>query len=82
MSRSMPWDPSSTLESVFYRYLYGDWDSLNRWVWVYLHVSILVTTALVGYTFARGAYLLSLLLVPIPLFYLYRRYTYARPPAD
>jgi len=66
-------------ESVFYDHLYGDWDSLQRWAWVYLHVGILLATALAGYAVARQRYLLALLLVPFPLVFLYRRYTYARP---
>lgn len=67
------------LTDIFYTYLYGDWDSLQRWAWLYIHVSILLATALVGYTVARERYLLTLLLLPFPIAFLYRRYTYARP---
>ena len=50
----------------------------NAWLWIYSHVSILLATALSGYTFARGRYLLTLLLVPFALVYLYKRYEKAR----
>jgi hypothetical protein len=39
-------------------------------------------TVLVGYTFALGRYALTLLLVPFPMLFLARRYTYARPRPD
>lgn len=67
-----------TLEHVFYEYIYGDWDSLSRWAWIYVHVGILLATVLVGYTLARGEYLLTLLLFPLPVGFLRRRYTYAK----
>lgn len=67
------------LEAVFYDYLYGDWDSLQRWAWLYVHVGMLLATALVGYTLAKEAYLLTAVLLPFPIGFLYRRYTYARP---
>ena len=67
-----------TLERIFYEYIYGDWDSLRLWAWIYVHVGILLATALVGYTFAHGEYLLTLLLLPFPLGFLRRRYTYAK----
>lgn len=67
------------VDDVFYAYLYGDWDSLRRWAWVYVHVGVLLATALVGYTVAHERYLLTALLSPLPLGFLYRRYTYARP---
>ena len=41
---------------------------------IYGHVSILFATALAGFTFARGEFLLTLLLFPFPLVYLYKRY--------
>jgi len=69
----------STIEDLFYEYIYGDWDSLQRWAWLYVHVGILLATVLIGYTVARERYLLTVLLVPFPLGFLYRRYTYARP---
>jgi len=67
-----------TIERIFYEYLYGDWESLTRWGWLYAHVSILLATALVGYAYARGRYGLALLLVPVPVVYLYKRYEKAR----
>lgn len=72
-------DVCSAIEATYEDHLAGDWDSLQRWAWVYLHGCILLATALIGYTVARGAYLLAALLLPFTLFYLYRRYTYARP---
>jgi hypothetical protein len=64
---------------TFYHYLYGDWDSLRRWAWLYVHVGVLLAAALAGYALARGRYLLALLCLPLTLGFLYRRYTYARP---
>lgn len=75
----MPPDVCGAIETTFDDHLAGDWDSLQRWAWVYLHVCILLATVLLGYTLARGEVLLSALLLPFPLFYLGRRYTYARP---
>lgn len=72
-------DIHSVMGGVFYEYLYGEWDSLNRWAWLYVHIGILFATALVGFTVARGEYLLAVLLLPLTLGFLYRRYTYARP---
>jgi len=66
------------IESFFYIYVYGEWESLRRWLWIVFHVSILLSTALVGYTFARGEYLLMLAFVPVPLIYLYKRYQKAK----
>jgi hypothetical protein len=66
------------IESFFYAHMYGEWESVTRWLWIYGHVSILLATALVGYTFARGAYLFTALLVPFPVVYLYKRYEKAR----
>jgi len=66
------------LSTFFYTYLYGDWESLARWLWICFHVSILLSTALVGYTFARGEYLVTGLLVPLPLVYFYKRYQKAK----
>lgn len=72
----------SWIEELFYEYIYGDWDSLQRWAWLYVHIGILLATVLVGYTLATERYLLTLLLLPFPIGFLYRRYTYARPPDD
>jgi hypothetical protein len=58
--------------------MYGEWESLTRWLWIYGHVSILLSTALVGYTFARGAYLFTALLVSFPVVYLSKYYGKAR----
>lgn len=66
------------VEDVFYRYMYGEWESVSHGLWVYGHVGILVTTALVGFAIARGEYLLALVLVPVPLAYLYERHEKAR----
>lgn len=66
------------IESFFYAHMYGEYESVTRWLWIYGHVSILLATALVGFTFARGAYLLTLLLLPFPAVYLYKRYEKAR----
>ena len=66
------------IEAFFYAHMYGDWESLRKWLWIYGHVSILLATALAGYSFAREAYLLTLLLVPFPVVYLYKRYEKAR----
>ena len=70
---------SSAVEDIFYEYIYGDWDSLQRWAWVYVHVGILLATMLIGYAIAHERHLLALLLAPFPIGFLYRRYTYARP---
>jgi hypothetical protein len=66
------------IESFFYEHMYGEYESVTRWLWLYGHVSILLATALSGYAFARGRYLLVLSLVPFPLVYLYKRYEKAR----
>ncbi len=66
------------VESFFYEYMYGEWESVTRPLWLYGHVSILLATALVGYTAAEGEYLASLALLPFPLVYLYKRYEKAR----
>ena len=71
--------PADAIERSYHRFLAGDWDSLQRWAWVYVHVGMLLATALVGYTIARGRLVLTALLLPLPLFFLARRYTYARP---
>lgn len=67
-----------TIERIFYEHLYGDWESLTRWGWLYVHTSILLATVLVGYSYARGRYGLALLLAPVPVVYLYKRYEKAR----
>jgi hypothetical protein len=67
-----------SIESLYYRYLYGEWESMKRWLWIYGHVSILLATALVGFTAARGRFLLTMLLVPFPVIYLYKRYEKAK----
>jgi hypothetical protein len=66
------------IEDFFWKHMYGDWESVTRPIWLYGHVCILLATALVGYTFARGAYVLTLLLLPFPAVYLYKRYEKAR----
>lgn len=48
----------------------------------YVHVGIMLMTVLVGYTLARGEYFLTLLLLPFPLGFLRRRYTYAKRARD
>lgn len=66
------------IESFFYTHMYGEYESVTRPLWLYGHVAILLATALAGYTAARGAYVSTLLLVPFPLTYLYKRYEKAR----
>jgi len=66
------------IESFFYAHMYGEYESVTRWLWIYGHVSILLATALVGFTFARGRFLLTLLLLPFPAVYLYKRYEKAK----
>lgn len=66
------------IESFFYEYMYGEWESVTRPLWIYGHACILLATALVGYTFARGEYLMTLSLLPFPLVYVYKRYEKAR----
>jgi len=66
------------IESFFYEYMYGEWESVTRPLWIYGHAMILLATALVGFTFARGEYLLTLLLLPFPLVYFYKRYEKAQ----
>ena len=66
------------IKNFFYTYMYGEYESVTRGLWIYGHVSILLATALSGYAVARERYLLALLLVPFPLVYLYKRYEKAR----
>jgi hypothetical protein len=66
------------IASFYDTYFYGEYESVTRWLWVYGHVSILLSTALSGYAVARQRYLLALLLVPFPLVYLYKRYEKAK----
>lgn len=66
------------IASFYYAYLYGEYESMTRWLWVYGHVSILLATALSGYAVARQRYLVALVLAPFPLVYLYKRYEKAR----
>ncbi|WP_247008106.1 hypothetical protein [Halorientalis litorea] len=66
------------IEDFFYKHMYGDWESVSHGLWMYGHISILVATALVGYTFARQQYLLTVLLLPFPLVYFYKRHEKAR----
>lgn len=72
-------DLCGRIESVFWRHLYGEYETLERWAWVYVHLGIGLATALVGYAIAIGAYPLAALLLPFPLFYGYLRYRDARP---
>lgn len=62
------------IESFYYAHCYGEYESLTRWLWLYVHLSMLLATALGGYAVARRRYLLALALVPFPLVYLYKRY--------
>jgi len=66
------------IEDVFYGYMYGEWESVSHGLWVYGHVAILLATVLVGYTFARGQYPLTALLLPFPVVYFYKRHEKAR----
>jgi len=69
---------SDRIEAFFYQYLYGEWESLTRGLWIYVHGSILLATALVGFTFAHGEYLMTALLIPFPIVYFYKRYEKAK----
>ena len=64
------------IEGVYYAYCDGDYESVTRWLWIYVHVSILLATALSGYAATRERYLLAL--VPFPLVSPYKRYEKAR----
>jgi hypothetical protein len=66
------------VESFFYTYMYGEYESVTRPLWLYGHVCILLATALAGYAVAEGAYLAAALLAPFPAVYLYKRYEKAR----
>lgn len=68
-----------SIERAFYDHLYGDYETLQRWAWLYVHAAIAIATALAGYAVAEGAYGVAALLVPFPLYYGYRRYLDARP---
>lgn len=70
--------PRRRIEDAFYTHMYGEWESLGHGLWVYGHVSILVATALVGYTLAHGRYLQTAALLPFPIVYLYKRHEKAR----
>lgn len=72
-------DIKKIFDKLFYTYMYGDWDSLNKWAWIYIHISIIFITFLCGYTFATGSYIQSIILILFPILFIYRRYTYARP---
>jgi len=66
------------IEDFFWKHMYGDWESVTRPIWIYGHVSILLATALAGYAIARGEYVITLLLLPFPIVYLYKRYEKAQ----
>lgn len=66
------------IESLFYEHMYGEYESVTRPLWLYGHACILLATAMAGYTFARERYLLTLLLLPFPVVYFYKRYEKAR----
>lgn len=66
-------------DKLFYDYMYGDWDSLNQFVWIYMHISFLLLTFLSGFYLAKDKYLLTCFLFSFTMFFFYRRYTYARP---
>jgi len=68
-----------TIEATFYRYLYGEYETLRLGWWLYVHAAILLATMLAGYAVARGRPLLVAALLPFPLYYGYRRYEDARP---
>ena len=51
---------------------------MTRWLWLYSHVPMLPAAALAGCSFARGRFLSTLLLVPFPAVYLYKRYEKAK----
>ncbi len=66
------------IEDVFWKHMCGNWESVTRPLWIYEHLCILLATTLVGYTFAYGAYALSLLFLSFPAVYLSKRYENAR----
>jgi hypothetical protein len=66
------------IEWFFYAHVCGEWESLTRWPWLDGHVTILLATALAGYSVAEGASLRAALLVPFPLVYLYERHEKAK----
>lgn len=66
------------IESFFYSHMYGEWESVTRWLWLYGHVPMLLATALAGCSFAHGRFLSTLLLVPFPAVCLYKRYEKAK----
>jgi hypothetical protein len=66
------------IAAFYYAHLYGEWESMQRWLWIYGHVSILLATALLGYSVAHGRFLLAFLLAPFPVVYLYKRYEKAK----
>ena len=67
------------IEDFFWRYMYGNWESVTRPIWIDGHVCILLATALVGYSVARGEYVVTVLLLPFPLVYSYKRDEKAGP---
>ena len=69
---------SERIEAFFYKHLSGEWESLTRWLWIYFHVSILLSTAAVGYSVARGEYLLAACYFVCPVIYFYKRYEKAK----
>lgn len=69
----------SAVERLFWDHLHGDWETLRRWAWLYVHAAILLATALVGYAVARGRFGIAALCLCFPLYYGYRRYDDARP---
>src|SRR6056297_3586178 len=50
----------------------------DRWLWIYFHVSILLSTAAVGYSVARGEFLLAACYFVCPVIYFYKRYEKAK----
>lgn len=66
------------IADFYYSYLYGEWESMKLWLWIYGHVSILFATGLAGFTLAHQEYVMTALLVPFPMVYLYKRFEKAK----
>lgn len=66
------------IENFFYKYMSGEWESVTKIIWLYVHISIFIITGLIGYLFAEGKYIFAICILPIPIIYLYKRYEKAR----
>lgn len=69
---------SSSIENFYYEYLYGDWESMRHWLWIYGHSMIFASMFLAGFFIAKGNYVIGISLIPFSLIYLYKRHEKAR----